>query len=213
MQYRVKVDSDYPTETKKPSVEQVDQLPTGRSRSATKNLSSRKRQLPSDHVDVQEEDSCSLASASDQGSGCHKTARTNSGYAEGEEENDSNRFNSQLSEIYQKTPLDEKFHSRASAKMGFFTSFNMFDCIYPDILPFHHRNTAAKNASRHNARLQSLLKIYLQVQRLSNQNLLSCDCNQIERDIARGVPPTKKMKRRHICVLCVLEMMRHPLID
>ena len=203
LKYRVKVDGEYATETKKLSAEQIDQLPTSRGKSAKKTPGSSKRQLPSDQVDVQEEGSCSLASASDQASSCDETARTDSGYEEGEEENgDKITFNSHPSETYQTAPLDQKSHSSVSPKTGFLPSFNTFDCIYPDVLPFHHRNPIAQKASRHNARLQSLILKSLNDQRPSDHDLLCCDYDQNERDITRGVPPTKKMKGRHICVLC-----------
>ena len=195
LQYRIKVDGEYSTETKTLSPEQIEQLPTGRGRSVKKTPGSSKRQLLSDQVDVQEKASCTLASASDQASSCQKTARTDSGYAEGEDK-------SHPSETYQTAPLDRILHSSASPKTGFLPSSNTFDCIYPDTLPFHRRNPIAKKASRHNARLQSLITNSLKAQRPTDPDLLCCDYNQIERDIARDVPPAKKMGGRHICVLC-----------
>lgn len=176
LQYRIKVDGQYAKETKKLSADQIDQLLSGRGKSVKKNSGSSKRQLSSDQVDVQEEGSCVLALTSNQASSRDGIARTDSGYAEGEEEiGDTTTFNSHPSDTYQTAPLDQKSHSSASPKTGFLPSFNTFDCIYPDVLPFHHRNPIAQKASRHNARLQSLIMKSLRDQRPSDPDLLCCD--------------------------------------
>ena len=94
---------------------------------------------------MQEDDSYTQVSASDRAFSCDKSARTDSGYPEGQEgNNDKININSHSSETYQTLLLDEESHSLASAKRGFLPSSNTFDCIYSEVLPFYHRNPIAK---------------------------------------------------------------------
>ena len=205
--YRVRVDGNNSTETKRLSADELVGR-RGRSVNSRKSPSPSKRKRASRSQDVQEESSRTLARIpSSHISRGHKAARTDSGYAEGEGDSsdkdcDNETLYSNPSETYQTLPTDQQSSSSASLRSILLPSANTFDCIYPKSLPYHSCNPIAKQASRHNARLRSIRKKKLRAQRPSDPDLLCCDYNQAELDIARGVPPSDKMGARRICLLC-----------
>ena len=107
------------------------------------------------------------------------------------DDSDNDTFYFHPSEMYQTLPRDKQSQSSVSSKSILSPSVNALNRIYPKILPFHSGNPIPKQASRHDSPLKSLAIKYLKERRPSNPNLLCCDYNQADRDIARGVPPSE----------------------
>ena len=204
LRYRAWVDGIESTETKMISAEQIAQLigRRGRSGNPRKTPSPSKRKRTSSE-DVQDEGSrtqpCTTSSRAFR---CHKIAKTDSGYAEEDGDDSDDETCSYLSDAYQTIPCDHQPNSSASLRSILLPSVNTFDRIYPECLPLVRGNPIAKKASRHNARLRSITVKCLKAQRPSNPDLLCCDYDQADRDIALGIPPAGRMGGRRICLLC-----------